>query len=180
MLLLALLTFLIHPHIALAESFHDLGVNHNKINNEKIISSLEDSEISPQNPTNFGDNYRSAIIILKTACETRAGTNSNIQAQLAKKGGGYTNWVTLDNSGNDRKKCAEDYYKVTFSDAIAGVENLRLRTDSSGTAPGWKLAWTEVSIPGKKEKKSWNMWLGDKKYEDQWCVYVSTGPINCP
>jgi hypothetical protein len=188
MVLLALITFLIYPQITLAEPLHNLGVSQNKINNEEIMSSPESSEMSAQNSQNFGGNSRSAIIILKTACEKDAETTSNIQAQISKAKGGYTNWVTLDNSGNDRKKCAEDYYNVNFSDEVTLfdtnelplVENLRLRTDSKYPGRSWKLAWAEVSIPGKKERKTWNIWLGDKKYKDQWCVYVSQGPIDCP
>jgi hypothetical protein len=179
-LLLALLTFLTHPQISLAESFSKLAVNQSPMNNEQIMSSVESQEISAQNPTTLDNNSKSARIILKTACQNLAGTNSNIQAQLPKQGGGNTNWVTLDNPGNDRKKCAEDSYTVTFSDPIAGVENLRLRTDSSGASPSWKLAWTEVSIPGTKQKKIWNRWLGANKYKGQWCVYTSNGADNCP
>ena len=184
MVVLVIITFFTYPQIALAESLHDLVGTQNKVNNEVIISSLDSSETSAQNSTNFGGNSRSAVIILKTACQSKAGTNSTIQAQLSKEGGGYTNWVTLDSLGGKLEKCDEDYYKVTFSDVVTlinspDVENLRLRTNSSGIAPSWKLAWAEVSVPGYKEKKIWNIWLGDNKNEGKWCVYVSKGLVNC-
>jgi hypothetical protein len=182
---LVMITFLTYPQIALAESSHDLVGNQSKVNNEVIISSLDTSETVTQNSTNFGGNSRSALIILKTACESKAGTNSTIQAQLPKKGGGYTNWVTLGDPGGKLEKCDEDYYEVTFSDVVTldnspNAENLRLRTNSRGLAPSWKLAWTEVSIGNfNKDKRTWNIWLGDKKNKGEWCVYNSKGLVNC-
>lgn len=147
---------------------------------EEIISSLESNNISEANRINFGDNSKSGVIILKTACEEDAGTNSNIQAKLgslANQDGYTTNWVTLNNPGNDRTRCAEDYYKVTFSDAISGVRKLKLRTDSAGLAPSWKLAWVEVAIPGQKQRTSWNIWLGGKKQKGQWSEYILDVPF---
>ncbi len=185
MVVLVMISFFTNPQIALAESLHDLMGNQNKVNNEVIISSLDTSEMPTQNPTNFGGNSRSALIILKTACKFRAGTNSTIQAQLPKKGGGYTNWVTLGDPGGKLERCDEDYYEVTFSDVVTldnspNAENLRLRTDSTGVAPSWKLAWTEVSIGNyNPDKRTWNIWLGDKKNEGEWCVYNSKGLVNC-
>jgi hypothetical protein len=119
------------------------------------------------------------LIILQTSCDRYSGTDATIQARVNASGGGYTNWVTLDNAGNDRERCDEDDYYVTFPAGSGSV--LHLRTDSWGAGPSWKLAWASVYPPsGPSTKKIWNIWLGDRHHRGTWCVYEDTVPYNCP
>jgi hypothetical protein len=119
------------------------------------------------------------LIILKTSCDWRAGTDANIQVQV-NDSNGYTNWVTLDNQGNDRERCDEDYYYVTFPNDAGSVA--RLRTDSRRAAPSWKLHSVSVypanpAIPDRK--RVWDIWLGDPKHRGTWCEYQDGVAANC-
>lgn len=119
------------------------------------------------------------LIILKTSCDNDAGTDANIQVQV-NNDNGYTDWVTLDNKGSDRERCDEDYYYVTFPHDAGSVA--RLRTDSRGVAPSWKLEWVAVypANPGFPDRKRiWNTWLGDRKHRRVWCEYQDGLSSNC-
>jgi hypothetical protein len=119
------------------------------------------------------------LIVLKTSCDKRAGTDANIQVQV-NDNNGYTNWVTLDNQGNDRERCDEDYYYVTFPHDAGSVA--RLRTDSRGAGPSWKLYSVSVypaNTAFPERKLIWNTWLGDRKHRGTWCEYQDGISSNC-
>ena len=117
------------------------------------------------------------LIILKTSCVRYAGTDSRIEARVNTPDG-YSGWVELDNAGNDRERCDEDYYYVTFPPQSGTV--LHLRTNSSLAGPAWRLSWAEVHAPsGFKSKKVWDIWIGDRKHRGKWCVYENAVPQNC-
>jgi hypothetical protein len=120
------------------------------------------------------------LIILKTSCTKKAGTDSEIQVQVNNGNNGNTDWVSLDNSGNDRERCDEDYYYVTFPHDAGSV--VRLRTNSRGAGPSWKLE--KVSIypanPTKEPRETiWNIWLGDNKHRGTWCAYEGAVAAGC-
>ena len=119
------------------------------------------------------------LIILKTSCDKKAGTDANIQVQV-NDSNGYTGWVTLDNKGNDRERCDEDYYYVTFPHDAGSVA--RLRTDSRGAGPSWKLQSVSVYPANPAypiRQRVWNSWLGDRKHRGDWCEYQDGVPANC-
>jgi hypothetical protein len=118
------------------------------------------------------------LIILKTSCVRYAGTDSRIEARVNKSDGNYSGWVELDNSGNDRERCDEDYYYVTFPAQAGSI--LHLRTNSRGIGPAWKLLRAEVHSPYTIDtNKSWDIWIGDRKWRGDWCVYEDGVPYNC-
>jgi hypothetical protein len=146
------------------------------------------------------DLKKSALIVLKTSCDffSGVGTDADIQARLPAEGpsepiegspeedSGFTNWVTLDdpNDFNDRERCDENYYKVTFAYKVnpSGLTGLRLRTNSENPGSPWKLSTAEVAIPNQGKKTViWNKWLGNKKNKGKWCEYdaFSNGSLNC-
>ncbi len=120
------------------------------------------------------------LIILRTSCDQSSGTDATIQARVnVAAPTPLSNWVTLDNAGNDRERCDENHYYVTFPANSGNV--LHLRTDSWGAGPGWKLAWAAVYPPaGSSKKKTWNIWMGSRKHRGEWCIYEDTVPYNCP
>ena len=111
------------------------------------------------------------LIILKTSCDKRSGTDANIQVQV-NNNKGYTDRVTLDHKGDDRERCNEDYYYVTFPHDAGSIA--RLRTDSWGAGPSWKLQSVAVypANPAYPDRQIiWNTWLGDRKHRSIWCEY---------
>jgi hypothetical protein len=122
-------------------------------------------------------NSKKHLIILKTSCVGYAGTDSRIEARV-NTSDGYSDWVKLDNSGNDRERCDEDHYEVTFPAQAGSI--LHLRTNSRGIGPSWKLQRAEVHSPYTIDTdEAWEIWIGDGKWRGEWCVYENGVPYNC-
>jgi hypothetical protein len=120
------------------------------------------------------------LIVIKTSCAKHAGTDSTIQVQVNRASTPHTDWVSLNTHWGDMERCDENYYYVTFPHDAGSV--LRLRTNSQGIGPSWKLERIAV-YPANPQyeprEKIWNIWLGDNKHRGSWCAYEDAVAADC-
>jgi len=79
-------------------------------------------------------------IVLRTSNVSGAGTDADVEVRLFGASG-ETNWLVLDNSGDDREKGDVDIYYVDASD-IGDIQRVRVRVrEESATpdGPPWHL-----------------------------------------
>ena len=82
-------------------------------------------------------------LVIHTADEGNAGTDSNIYAKI-----GDGSYVHLDNDGNDFERDDTDTYSVSVPTALSidGAVDVTIRFEKKGVAAGWKLGWLRIDI----------------------------------
>jgi len=83
------------------------------------------------------------ILVIHTADEGNAGTDSNIYARIGD--GSYTH---LDNDGNDFERNDTTAYSVSVPDSLSidGSVDVTIKFEKKGLAAGWKLGWLRMDI----------------------------------
>jgi hypothetical protein len=106
--------------------------------------------------------------VLRTSNLNGAGTNADVEFQLEGTNG-TSNWIVLDNPGDDREKGDVDIYFININD-VGDPNRVKLRTreeSASPDAPDWHLDRVSVrrgQVPDGV-KAFLSIPLGDAQYK---------------
>lgn len=108
----------------------------------------------------FEDTIRKQYEIrVKTGTPVGAGTGAKVEMKIygSKR---VTDFIVLNNSGNDRENGVLDIYSFENKD-VGEIEKIEVKHDNTGTYPSWFLQKVEI----KKDNKWYNftaqMWLSE-------------------
>ena len=85
-------------------------------------------------------------IRLDTPILGQAGTNADVEAKIGGENRVTTQWIVLDNPGDDREQGSQDYYRFYLDEPLGAIQTLEIRYKKwDNDSPDWYLSLAYVA-----------------------------------